>query len=109
MDRHSTVSSEVMRRACPGCHAKIDAPRWQCFPIVATIIQEDLERVLTVRVSWTVEVRRCVCGTLIAAKASHGNVVLVAEPRVSDPTATSPVAPLTSRPDPFGALATLDS
>jgi hypothetical protein len=43
------------------------------------------------------------------AKASHGNPVLVAEPRVSDPTATSPLAPLTSRPDPSGALTTLNA
>jgi hypothetical protein len=67
MERCANSSWEGWRKACSSCHAVIDARCWQRLPVVFRICREELERVLTVRVTWTVEVRRCTCGALMAS------------------------------------------
>jgi hypothetical protein len=62
-----SIPNETGRRSCSGCHAGIDARIWRALPLVNTIRGKDLERVLVVEVPWTVEVRRCGCGALVAS------------------------------------------
>jgi hypothetical protein len=56
------------RRSCPGCGTEIDALRWSRLAVAVVVNRGDLGRVLSVEVSWTVEVRRCPCGRLVASK-----------------------------------------
>jgi hypothetical protein len=63
MDPH-----ESGRRSCSGCATEIDARGWGRLPVAFVVGRSDLARVLSVDVPWTVEVRRCSCGHLVASK-----------------------------------------
>jgi hypothetical protein len=45
----------------------MDARRWADLPLVKVLDRRELQPHISVHVGWDVEVRRCVCGALIAS------------------------------------------
>ena len=54
-------------RTCVFCGRTMDADRWTALPLVQVLDRRELEPHVMVRVGRDVEIRRCVCGVLIAS------------------------------------------
>jgi hypothetical protein len=56
-------------KGCGVCRRTYDSPAWEALPAVATLPPAIVQPHLTVPARWTVVVRRCTCGAVLAARS----------------------------------------
>jgi hypothetical protein len=56
-------------KGCGVCRRTYDAPAWGALPTVATLPASSVQPHLSVPAGWTVELRRCACGAVLAARS----------------------------------------
>jgi hypothetical protein len=54
-------------KGCGVCRRTYDAPGWKALPAILTLPPDTVQPHLTVPAHWTVVVRRCTCGAVLAA------------------------------------------
>jgi hypothetical protein len=57
-------------KTCARCGRGYDSAPWELLELVLTLPQSSVQRHLTVSAEWRVEVRRCECGSMLAARAA---------------------------------------
>jgi hypothetical protein len=55
-------------KGCGVCRRTYDATGWRALPAVLTLPPATVQPHLTVPARWTVVVRRCTCGAVLAAR-----------------------------------------
>jgi hypothetical protein len=55
-------------RACGVCRRAYGTVQWNELPAVATLSPDHVQPHLSVPAAWTVELRRCVCGAMLATR-----------------------------------------
>jgi hypothetical protein len=65
----SSVGDVPFRKGCGVCRRSYDAGGWEALPSVATLAPSDVQTHLTVPAGWTVVLRRCSCGAVLAARS----------------------------------------
>jgi hypothetical protein len=60
---------EGFRKGCGVCRRTYDGPAWEALPPVTTLPPSTVQPHLTVPAGWTVVVRRCTCGAVLAARS----------------------------------------
>jgi hypothetical protein len=68
MDATSAVGLDVWTKGCGVCRRTYDASAWEALPAVAVLPPAIVQPHLTVPARWTVVVRRCTCGAVLAAR-----------------------------------------
>jgi len=71
--RATQVSDAVGRphawsKACGVCRRTYDAGQWPRLPSVAMLPVQSVQAHLSVPAAWTVELRQCACGAVLAAR-----------------------------------------
>jgi len=56
-------------KGCGVCRRTYDAPAWSALPAVATLPPASVQTHLSVPAAWTVVLRRCACGAVLAARS----------------------------------------
>ena len=69
MDATAGVGLHPWRKGCGVCRRTYDAPGWKELPAVLTLPPATVQPHLTVPAGWTVVVRRCTCGAVLAARS----------------------------------------
>jgi hypothetical protein len=64
----SSSSSSSWSKTCARCGRTYDAAPWDSLELVLTVPQSGVQQHLTVPAPWRVEVRRCACGAMLAAR-----------------------------------------
>jgi hypothetical protein len=55
-------------KTCARCGRGYGSAPWESLELVLTLPASAVQRHLTVSAEWRVEVRRCTCGTMLAAR-----------------------------------------
>jgi hypothetical protein len=55
-------------KSCGGCRRTYGAAEWANLPALASLPPASVQPHLTVPASWTVELKRCSCGAMLAAR-----------------------------------------
>jgi hypothetical protein len=56
-------------KACGLCRRTYDLTEWSRLQGVATLPPQSIQAHLTVPAAWTIELRRCACGAVLAARS----------------------------------------
>ena len=62
------LGSAPFHKGCGVCRRTYDARSWEALPSVATLPTDSVQPHLTVPAGFTVVLRRCVCGAVLAAR-----------------------------------------
>jgi hypothetical protein len=62
------VGSAPFHKGCGVCRRTYDARSWEALPSVATLPTDSVQPHLTVPAGFTVVLRRCACGAVLAAR-----------------------------------------
>ena len=54
-------------RSCAACGARHEPQTWQELPLVTTLEPTQIQAHLSIPAPWSVELRRCPCGNVLAA------------------------------------------
>jgi hypothetical protein len=65
---HGMTATNPWMKACGKCRRQYDAAAWLRLSAVAMLTPQSVQAHLTVRAAWTVELRRCDCGVVLAAR-----------------------------------------
>ncbi len=57
-------------KRCGVCRRTYDADTWGSLPAVLTLPPSSVQPHLTVAAGWTVVIRRCACGSVLAARST---------------------------------------
>jgi hypothetical protein len=57
-------------KGCGVCRRTYDATTWKALPGVSTLSPASVQAHLSVPAGWAVELRRCVCGAVLAARST---------------------------------------
>lgn len=57
-------------KGCGVCRRTYDAEAWNALPAVDTLPPSSVQTHLTVPARWTVVLRRCTCGAVLAARSA---------------------------------------
>ena len=57
-------------KGCGVCRRTYDAGTWDALPAVDTLPTSSVQPHLTVPARWTVVIRRCACGAVLAARSA---------------------------------------
>jgi hypothetical protein len=55
-------------KGCGVCRRSYDAAAWTALPTVSTLPASSVQAHLSVPAAWTVELRQCTCGAILAAR-----------------------------------------
>jgi hypothetical protein len=66
----ATIPAVGWTKACGRCRRFYEVAAWRDLPQFATLPPTSVQPYLSVPAEWTVEIRRCVCGALLAARSS---------------------------------------
>jgi hypothetical protein len=55
-------------KGCGVCRRTYDASEWSALPSVSTLPPDSVQAHLSVPAGWAVELRRCACGAVLAAR-----------------------------------------
>jgi hypothetical protein len=61
----------VWSKGCGVCRRTYGVPEWNALPVVALLPPASVQAHISVPASWTVELRRCACGAVLAARAGE--------------------------------------
>ncbi len=64
----TTVPTVGWTKACGQCRRAYELPAWRDLPQFATLPSTSVQPYLSVPAQWAVEIRRCACGALLAAR-----------------------------------------
>jgi hypothetical protein len=64
----ASMGREPWTKGCGVCRRTYDAHGWRTLPAVLTMPPATVQPHLTVPARWTVVVRRCTCGAVLAAR-----------------------------------------
>ncbi len=56
-------------KSCGRCRRAYEIAQWESLPIVTTLAPASVHAHLSVPAAWTVELRRCACGSVLAARS----------------------------------------
>jgi hypothetical protein len=62
------VRAATWSKSCGSCWRTYGRAQWETLPAVASLGHASVQAHLSVPAAWTVELRRCTCGTLLAAR-----------------------------------------
>ncbi|HEY6463512.1 MAG TPA: hypothetical protein VIY73_25265 [Polyangiaceae bacterium] len=65
----ASTGEAPFHKGCGVCRRSYDARAWEGLPSVATLPPSDVQTHLTVPAGWTVVLRRCTCGAVLAARS----------------------------------------
>jgi hypothetical protein len=65
----ATLPTVEWRKACGRCRRSYEYASWRDLPECATLPPARVQPYLSVPAQWTVEIRRCTCGALLAARS----------------------------------------
>ncbi len=57
-------------KGCGVCRRSYDAAAWRALPAVSTLSPASVQEHLSVPAVWAVELRRCACGAVLAARSN---------------------------------------
>lgn len=57
------------QKGCGVCRRTYDGAAWEALPSVATLPPSSVQPHLTVPAGWTVVLRRCTCGAVLAVRS----------------------------------------
>jgi hypothetical protein len=63
------LQSAEWSKACGHCRRTYDVAAWARLPAVATLPPQSVQAHLSVPASWTIELRRCACSAVLAARS----------------------------------------
>ena len=56
-------------KSCGHCRRAYESAQWEALPIVTALSPASVQAHLSVPAAWTVELRRCACGSTLAARS----------------------------------------
>jgi hypothetical protein len=56
-------------KSCGHCRRNYGTSQWEALPIVTALAPASVQAHLSVPAAWTVELRRCACGSVLAARS----------------------------------------
>ena len=56
-------------KSCGHCRRAYETVQWEALPIVTALAPSSVQAHLSVPAAWTVELRRCGCGSVLAARS----------------------------------------
>lgn len=56
-------------KSCGQCRRAYETAQWEALPIVTALAPSSVQAHLSVPAAWTVELRRCACGSVLAARS----------------------------------------
>jgi hypothetical protein len=56
-------------KSCGHCRRTYETSQWVALPIVTALAPASVQAHLSVPAAWTVELRRCACGSVLAARS----------------------------------------
>jgi hypothetical protein len=59
----------VWSKSCGHCRRSYETVAWEALPIVTALAPASVQAHLSVPAAWTVELRRCACGSVLAARS----------------------------------------
>ena len=59
----------VWSKSCGHCRRAYEAAQWEALPVVTALSPASVQAHLSVPAAWTVELRRCACGSTLAARS----------------------------------------
>jgi hypothetical protein len=62
------LRSPPWSKSCGSCRRAYGASQWETLPVVASLPSASVQAHLSVPAVWTVELRRCPCGSMLAAR-----------------------------------------
>ena len=65
----SRVARRVWSKSCGHCWRSYETVAWEALPIVSALAPASVQAHLSVPAAWTVELRRCACGSVLAARS----------------------------------------
>ncbi len=65
----SRVPRGVWSKSCGHCWRSYETVAWEALPIVTALAPASVQAHLSVPAAWTVELRRCACGSVLAARS----------------------------------------
>lgn len=68
--RPAAATGEPWKKGCGACRRTYEANGWRALPEVAMLPLATVQAHLTVPAEWTVELRRCACGVVLAIRSA---------------------------------------
>jgi hypothetical protein len=65
---HESAHETQWSKGCGSCRSTYGSAAWAALPLAFSLASATVQAHLTVPAAWTVEVRRCACGAMIAAR-----------------------------------------
>jgi hypothetical protein len=56
-------------KSCGHCRRTYETAQWAALPMVTALTPASVQAHLSVPAAWTVELRRCACGSMLAARS----------------------------------------
>ena len=56
-------------KSCGHCRRAYETAQWEALPMVTALAPSSVQAHLSVPAAWTVELRRCACGSVLAARS----------------------------------------
>jgi hypothetical protein len=56
-------------KSCGHCRRTYETAQWAALPMVTALAPASVQAHLSVPAAWTVELRRCACGSVLAARS----------------------------------------
>jgi hypothetical protein len=69
MNYDKNPSTTAWPKGCGVCRRAYDEASWRTLPSVSTLPPASVQAHLSVPAQWAVELRRCSCGAVLAARA----------------------------------------
>ena len=70
-DGRPSTAAAAWVKGCGVCRRTYDEVAWTALPPVATLPPSSIQAHLSVPASWTVVLRRCNCGAVLAARSGE--------------------------------------
>ncbi len=78
LETDETPNETRWSKGCGSCRSTYGSAAWAALPLAFSLASSTVQAFLTVPAAWTVEVRRCPCGAMMAARGpSHAEVPYV--------------------------------
>jgi hypothetical protein len=63
------ATGSVWSRSCGHCRRAYEAAQWEALPVVTALPPASVQAHLSVPAAWTVELRQCACGSMLATRS----------------------------------------
>jgi hypothetical protein len=63
------ATGAVWSRSCGHCRRAYEAAQWEALPVITALPPASVQAHLSVPAAWTVELRQCACGSMLATRS----------------------------------------